>query len=204
LLLAIQAEILAGVQREGERRNVRWGLRSLAIGGAVGFAAGLVVGGTLGRVFMRILFLARKDTLGLETAMGAIIGDFTAGGTFVICVFGAVFGLGLGLAYVVLRALLPSRGPWRQSVFVLASSGLMLGVVIFANREDFAVLPVTLSLLLIVGSVALTALPVPVLVERFAPDRDRSPGRRAHAAVGLGMAGITVFAALAVASAYAV
>ncbi len=55
--------------------------RSIGVGAGVGLAVGLVVGGTLGRVFMRLLFLAREDTLGFETAMGAIVGDFTGGGT---------------------------------------------------------------------------------------------------------------------------
>ena len=185
-------------------RTVRWWLRNLAIGAGVGFSVGLVVGGTLGRVFMRILFLAREDTLGFETAMGAIIGDFTAAGTIFICLFGAAMGLVLGLAYVCTRALLPPRIWWRESLFVFAASGLLLGVIIHGNREDFYVLPVTLSLILIVGSVVLTAIPVPILVERFAPDRDRSPGKAAHAVVGLGVVAIAVYATSAIVAAYAV
>jgi hypothetical protein len=183
---------------------VRWWLRSLAIGAAVGFGVGLVVGGTLGRIFMRILFLAREDTLGFETAMGAIVGDFTVGGTFFICVFGAFMGLALGFAYACLRALLPTSAWWREVVFVVGAIGLMLGVTIRDNEDDFAFLPVTLSLFLIVGSVALAAIPVPLLVDRFAPDRERSPGPIAHAAVGLGVAAIMVYAAIAIAAAYAV
>ena len=183
---------------------MRWWLRSLATGAAVGFGVGFVVGGTLGRVFMRLLFLARENTLGFETAMGAIIGDFTAGGTLFICGFGAIMGLGLGLAYACVRVLLPQQLRWREFLFVLAASGLMLGALIQFNRDDFAILPVTLSLFLIVVSVALTALPVPVLVERFAPDRPRSPGTAARALVGLGLAVIAVYAAVAIAAAYTV
>jgi hypothetical protein len=179
---------------------VRFWLRSLAVGAAVGFVAGLVVGGTLGRVFMRLVFLAKEDTLGLETAMGAIIGDFTAGGTLFICIFGAVFGFLLGLAYVCVRTLMPSR--WRAGVFVVGASGLMLGQIIRGNREDFAILPVTLSLLMIVGSVAVTAIPVPLLVERYAPDRERSPGRAAQAIVALAIVAIATYAATGIATAY--
>ena len=182
---------------------MRWWLRSLAVGAAVGFAAGLVVGGTLGRVFMRILFLAREDTLGFETAMGAIIGDFTAGGTMFIGAFGATMGLVLGLVYVCVRALLPSRIWWRVSLFVFAASGLLLGVIIRDNRDDFSILPVTLSLVLVVGAVALTAAPVPLLVEHLAPDRERRPGRLAHAVVALGMSGFAAFAATGLLIAYA-
>jgi hypothetical protein len=78
----------------------------------------------------------------------------------------------------------------------------MLGQIIRGNLDDFALLPVTLSLLLIVGSVALTAAPVPVLVERLAPDRDRRPGRIAQGVVLLGMAGFAVFAVTGIATAY--
>ena len=181
-----------------------WWIRNLLTGAAVGFAVGLVVGGVLGRIFMRVLFLAREDTLGFETAMGAVIGDFTAGGTFFICIVGAAFGVVLGVGYVCVRALMPSKWWWRELVFVVGASGLLLGRIVESNRDDFSLLPVTLSLLLIVGSAALTAIPVPILVERFAPDRDRTPGLLAHAAVGLGLIAVGVYATSAIASAYAV
>jgi len=181
---------------------VRWWLRSLAVGAAVGLVVGFVVGGALGRVFMRIIFLAKHDTLGLETAMGAIIGDFTSGGTLFICLFGGVMGVLLGLAYVCVRALMPSRTRWREAIFVVAATGLMLAIMIDGNREDFAILPVTLSLLLMVGSVVLTALPVPILIERFAPDRERRPGAVANAVMGLGIVAIGVYATTAVITVY--
>jgi len=182
---------------------VRWWLRNLAIGAAVGFGVGLVVGGTLGRIFMRILFLAREDALGFETAMGAVIGDFTAGGTIAIGVSGAFMGGALGVVYVCVRTLLPPRASWREAVFVFCACGLSLGVIVGDNRDDFAILPVTLSLFLIAGSVVLTAIPVPLLVERFAPDRDRNPGLVSHAVVGVAVIGIAVYAAMAIATAYA-
>jgi hypothetical protein len=78
----------------------------------------------------------------------------------------------------------------------------MLGQIVRGNREDFALLPVTLSLLLIVVSVALTAAPVPLLVERLAPDRERTPGRLARAVVVLGMTGFALFAVSGVMMAY--
>lgn len=182
--------------------SMRWWIRSLAVGAAVGFAVGLIVGGTLGRVFMRVLFLAKHDTLGIETAMGAIIGDFTAGGTLFICAFGAGMGILLGLSYVCVRALMPARIRWRATIFVVAATGLMLARMINDNREDFAVVPVTLSIFLMVGAVVVTATPVPLLVERFAPDRERRPGPVANAAVGIGVLAIVAYAATAVASVY--
>lgn len=78
----------------------------------------------------------------------------------------------------------------------------MLGQITRANRDDFALLPVTFSLLLIVVSVALTAAPVPLLIERFAPDRERAPGRLARGVVILGMIGFALFAATGVVIAY--
>ncbi len=177
-------------------------LRNLVIGGAVGLVVGLVVGGVLGRIFMRLVFLAQEDTLGFETAMGAIIGDFTAGGTLFIGIFGAFMGAVLGLAYVVVRGLLPAPMWWREVAFVAGSSALMVGVIVRDNREDFTILPATLSLLLIVGSVALTAAPVPVVIERFAPSHGRRRGRGATAVLLVGAVAIAVYAATAVAAAY--
>jgi hypothetical protein len=173
---------------------MRWWLRSLAIGAAVGFVVGLTVGGTLGRIFMRIVFLAHDDALGLETAMGAIVGEFTGGGTAAIYVFGGIAGVALGIAYAIGRTLLPSKTRLRTIVFTLGTTAFMLGQIVRGNREDFTFLPATLSLALVAGSVALTAAPVPMLVERLAPDRERRPGRLAQGVVGLGLAGFALFA----------
>ena len=177
--------------------------RNLVIGAGVGFAVGLVVGGTVGRIFMRILFLVEEDNGGFVTAMGAIIGDFTSGGTAFIYIFGAIAGIALGLAYAVARTLLPSGVRLRVVVFTLGTSAFMLGQIIRGNLEDFRLVPVTLSLMLIVGSVALTAAPVPLFVERLAPDRERRPGRLAQGVVLLGMAGFAVFAVTGIVTAYA-
>ena len=76
---------------------VRWWLRNLALGAAVGLAVGVVVGGTLGRAYMRLVFLAEHDAIGFRTAMGAIVGQFTRGGTTFIYVFAGFAGVLLGL-----------------------------------------------------------------------------------------------------------
>jgi hypothetical protein len=182
---------------------MRWWLRGLACGAAVGLLVGFVVGGTLGRAFMRLLFLSREESRGIETAMGAIIGDFTAGGTIFIGIFGAIMGVGLGVVYVCLRSFMPS-GLWRRElVFVGGASALMLGLLTRINLDDFAVLPATLSVLLIAASVALTAMPVPFVVERIAPDRERRPGAVSNALVAAGLLAAIVFASTGVALAYA-
>lgn len=175
--------------------TVRWWLRNLGSGALVGLVVGVVAGGTLGRVFMRVLFLAQEDTLGVVTAMGAIVGEFTGPGTAAIYVFGGISGVALGLAYAVARPLLPAGTLARTALFTLGTTAFMLGQIVRANREDFSFLPVTLGLVLVAGSVALTAAPVPLLVERLTPDRDRTRGRIAQ---GVVLAGMTAFAVFAV------
>jgi hypothetical protein len=108
----------------------------------------------------------------------------------------------LGLAYTATRSLLPSGLRLRVTVFTLGTTAFMLGQITRANRDDFSFLPVTLSLVLVVVSVALTAAPVPFLIERFAPDRERAPGRRARGAVALGLTGFALFAVSGVILAY--
>ena len=151
---------------------------------------------------MRILFLAREDALGITTAMGAIVGEFTGPGTTAIYAFGAIAGVALGVAYAVGRTLLPSGTSVRTIIFTLGTTAFMLGQIVRGNREDFSILPVTLSLLLIVGSVALTAAPVPLFVERLAPDRERTPGRLAQSVVVLGMTGFALFGLTGIVMAY--
>ncbi len=189
-----------GVRARAER--LRWWLRNLAVGLGAGFAVGLVLGGTLGRIFMRLLFLAREDAVGVQTAMGAIVGELTSDGTAAIYGFGAIAGVALGVAYAVGRTLLPSGTRVRTIIFTLGTTAFMLGQIVRGNREDFSFLPVTLSLLLVAGSVALTAAPLPLLVERLAPDRQRSPGRLAHGVLVVGMTGFAVFAVTGIVSAY--
>ena len=182
---------------------MRWWLRNLAIGAAVGLGVGVIVGGTLGRVFMRLVFLAEHDALGFRTAMGAIVGQFTGGGTAAIYVFAGIAGVPLGVAYAAARPLLPPGTRPRTILFALGTTAFMLGQIVRGNRSDFTVLPVTLSLILVAGSVALTAALVPILVERLQPDRKRHPGRLAHGLVGLGMAGFAVFGITGILIAYA-
>lgn len=177
-------------------------LRTVAVGAGVGLAVGIVVGGTVGRIFMRILFLVNDGNQGFETAMGAIIGDLTRPGTGAIYAFAAITGVVLGLAYTMGRTLLPSGTGLRTAVFTIGTTAFMLGQIVRSNRADFAILPVSLSLALIIVSVAVTAVPVPLLVERLAPDEDRTPGRLARGVVVLGMTGFALFAVTGIVIAY--
>ena len=185
------------------RSAMRWWIRNLAVGAAVGLAVGVVVGGTLGRVYMRLVFLAEHDALGFRTAMGAIVGQFTRGGTTFIYLFAGFAGVLLGVSYAAARPLLPSGTRGRTIVFVLGATAFMLGQIARSNREDFTFLPVTRSLVLTAGAVALTAVFVPVLVERVQPDRARRPGRLAQGILTLGMTGFAVFGLTGILIAYA-
>ncbi len=184
----------------GSKRSGR--LRTLVVGAGVGLLVGVVVGGTVGRIFMRILFLVNEGNRGFETARGAIIGDLTRAGTGSIYGFAAFAGLVLGLAYTVGRTLLPSRTGLRTAVFTIGTTAFMLGEIVRDNRADFGFLPVSLSLILVAVSVAVTAAPVPLLVERFAPDRQRAPGRVARAIVVIGMTGFVLYAVTGIVIAY--
>ena len=96
---------------------------------------------------------------------------------------------------------MPQRTRWREWLIVVASASVF-GLLVRVNRDDFRLFPVTLGLLLILASVVLTAAPVPYLVERLAPGRERRPGPVAHGAVALGPTGAIAYAALGVSAVY--
>ncbi len=179
--------------------------RRLLVGGAVGLGTGLVVGGTLGRLYMRLVFLAEGDSLGFETAMGAIVGTFTAGGTFFIAVFGAFAGVVVGLAYAATGPLLPRGVIPRTILFVAGTTAFLTGMIVRDNQDDFAFLPVTTSLALTALAVALTALPLPWLVERLAPVGEVTRHRAAsRVVVAAGMVGFLAYGISGIAIAYSV
>ena len=181
-------------------------LHGLFVGAAVGLVIGGIVGGTLGRIYMRLIFLAKDDTLGLQTAMGATVGDFTRPGTFAIFVFGAIAGTPLGIAYVATRGLLPQALRWRTTLFVAGTTAFLIGQIARANREDFTFVPITLSLILTALAVALTAIPIPALIDRYTYDAApiSPPPAWARVVVAAGMIGFFTYAVTGIAMAYAV
>ena len=134
---------------------------------------------------MRIVFLAEDDALGFETAMGAIVGEFTAGGTAAIYVFGAIAGDRSrprlrGWTHAAPPGNAPTDDRVHGSVRVRSCSGRSCGATVRTSRFCRS----RSASCLVVGSVALTAAPVPILVERFDPDRKRQPGRLAQGVSG--------------------
>ncbi len=189
----------------GDRTDTNYWGRRFLIGATAGLVIGLVVGGTLGRVYMRLVFLAEDDSLGFPTAMGAIVGTFSTDGTIAIGVFGAIAGTALGLSYAAAGLLLPPGVLARTTIFVVGTTAFLTGQIVRANEDDFAILPVTLSLALTATAVALTALPLPWVVERLVPVRRKSwRPYLSRTVVAVGMAGTIAYGVSGIVIAYSV
>jgi hypothetical protein len=117
----------------------------LALGRHVGAAAlagtlsGVLVGGVLGRLAMRVAgFTSRPELIGVETSNGNRVGEITGGGTFALAIFvGAFAGVAGGILYA-------SAEPWlrsRRGKGLTFGAGLLLALgftVINPGNFDFA------------------------------------------------------------------
>lgn len=168
--------------------------RSFVLSIAVGAAAGTLVGGTLARLAMRLVFAANTDARGLETAAGATVGQITTDGTVAVYVASLFVGIALGLAYWISRPFLPGSPRVRAGVFVAGASLLGTALTLADSREDFSFASFELSITLLFLCFALTALPIPLVCERFAPTTTRAPRR---VAIGLAVVVLAVFAVFA-------
>lgn len=109
--------------KEARRERV---LRAMAVAGIAGVLGGAVLGAG-SRVVMRVFAIL----VGQPT-------EFTVGGSLGLVVFGAIFGLAGGLAYIVVRRIIP--GPWIVPglAFGLALVGLVLATMGGAGSEGSA------------------------------------------------------------------
>jgi hypothetical protein len=100
-----------------------------------GGIAGVVIGGLLGRVVMRISgFMAGPGLAGVHTENGNVVGDITAGGTIALIMFvGLPSGLVGGVLYALLEPWLARLRPWH---------GLAYGVALLATAGFFFLDPV--------------------------------------------------------------
>jgi hypothetical protein len=132
------------------RTTARDGLERLAVGTAVGGAAGMLIGGIAGRLAMFLLRLTSDSSLtGVSTDDDFRIGSFTADTIFLILVT-TVLGAALGGAYVGARRWLP-RGhrPLVTAVTVGAIGG---AAIIEPGGVDFTLLdPLWLAVTLFVA-----------------------------------------------------
>lgn len=192
------APVTAGDAGVANGRQVS-GRRSLAVSVAAGSAVGAIVGGTLGRVAMRLVLVADGHTRGFQTAAGATVGEITVAGTVVVYGAGLLAGTALGLAYWLARPFLPQRAAWRVGSSTLAATLLGTALVVSDARADFAFVPGAVSVALIAVGFALTTLAVTLVVDRLTPPARRAAPRVAVPVVAVVLVALVAFAILRVA-----
>ena len=181
------------------------GLGALPAGMLAGGACGALVGGLLGRVYMRILFLMDESKKGVETDFGTA-GQITLGGSFSLLMLSTVAGVIGGMIYVGLRRWLPDRPGLRAGFF-----GLLMawGVGFIAVSEiDMRIFEPAVPIYL--GFIVLLALygaAVSWMTDRLHPMRPVRPGPRMERAtrglIALAGLGVCVMAVLATQNVYA-
>ena len=105
--------------------TLRSAVRHLGAASLAGIAAGVLVGGLLGRVVMRVAgFTTRPEQAGAFTANGNRLGDITVGGTLALVLFvGVIAGIGGGVLFA-------SAEPWLRSS---RWKGLLFGGALLAG-----------------------------------------------------------------------
>jgi hypothetical protein len=96
--------------------------RHVGTASLAGIIAGVVVGGLLGRVVMRISgFTAGPALVGVHTSNGNRVGDITFGGTLALVLFiGLTAGLIGGVVYAVVEPWLRRVRPWHGLAYGVA------------------------------------------------------------------------------------
>lgn len=105
--------------------------RHVGIAVLAGLVSGIVVGGMLGRVAMRISgFAAGPNMIGVHTSNGNRVGDVTLEGTLGLILFiGVAAGLAGGALYAAVEPFVRSLRPWNGLVFglgLLAAGGFLV------------------------------------------------------------------------------
>lgn len=148
------------------------------LGAAVwaGVLSGALIGGVGGRLAMFVLRLTSDPSLrGRETDDGFIIGSFTSDTGFLVLVATAI-GMLAGVAYLVLRNLMPEG---RRILIASVIGGVFGGAVIIRpDGIDFTELePLSLAVVLFILLPALQGAATAYLTERFL-DRVQSSDRK--------------------------
>jgi hypothetical protein len=113
--------------------------RHLGLSSLAGAITGVLVGGLLGRVVMRISgFAAGPSLVGVTTENGNRVGDITFAGTLALMTFVALpFGVLGGIVYAIVEPWLRRAGRWRGVAY---GAGLLLAVgflVLDPDNFDF-------------------------------------------------------------------
>jgi hypothetical protein len=113
--------------------------RHLGLATLSGAVAGILVGGVLGRIAMRISgFAAGPALAGVSTANGERVGEITFGGSLAVLIFvGLPFGVVGGILYAIAEPWLRRARPWHGLAY---GAGLLLAtgfLVLDPSNFDF-------------------------------------------------------------------
>lgn len=110
--------------------------RTLAIGALSGALAGVVIGGGLGRLTMRLLAATSPAARGGVTDAGAVVGRISLSGTLELAGFTTGAGLTAGLVYLVMRRALPVSASGRIGGFAVFA-GVVVGAAFVGGSDSF-------------------------------------------------------------------
>lgn len=140
---------------------------------AVGLGAlsGLVAAGAGSRIVMRLIALADPSSDGTFTDAEAIVGDFTAGGTFSLLALGTIAGVMAGPLYLGVRRWLPVPPAWNGTAYGVFTL-LTVGNLLFdPNNADFQIFePVLLVIALFSVLFFVNGLILAGLMDRLYPE----------------------------------
>lgn len=152
-------------------------LRLLAVGAAAGAVGGLVAGGVLGRLAMRLLTVTSPPgVLGALTDDGARVGEISLSGSLALAAFTTILGATAGLVHLTARRILPADHRRRVLLFaaLCGTFGGALAVHDGASFDFSRLAPQWLAVALFVALPAVGGAMIAALVEHW--DRPGCPG----------------------------
>lgn len=155
-------------------------LRTLIVTVLAGGVSGLVAGGILGRLGMRLLAVTSPTIAqGRLTDDAARVGQFTLGGSLGLALALAVAGAALAPAYLLARRVLPAAKVQRVAGSALITGAVGGALLVHDHPSfDYSILqPTWLAVLLFVAVPAVYGALLAYLVESLTrPDPPRFPG----------------------------
>jgi hypothetical protein len=171
---------IAPVVPERSTAAITAGLRTTVVTVAAGGVSGLVAGGILGRMGMRLLAVTSPAIAqGRLTDDAARVGQFTLGGSVGLALALAVVGAVLSPTYLLVRRVLPSRRGLRIGGSALITGAVGGALLVHDHPSfDYTILqPTWLAVSLFVAVPATYGALLSAFVEAFAAkDPPRLPG----------------------------